>query len=89
MTVSLAEYIHKRVNGVDPKKQTKFLSPLQLHQIIGQIVTAFEAFSVKQKLVHNALDLHSIYISETAGEDLRVWVDMSEFDGITKLLKKT
>ena len=47
MTVSLAEYIHKRVNGVDPKKQTKFLSPLQLHQIIGQIVTAFEAFSVK------------------------------------------
>lgn len=46
-TVSLAEYIQKRVSGVDPKKQTKFLSPLQLHQIIVQVVTAFEAFSVK------------------------------------------
>jgi len=40
-------------------------------------------------LVHNALDLHSVYISETNGEDLRVWVDMSEFDGIMKLLKQT
>ena len=38
--------------------------------------------------MHGALDLHSVYVSETDGNNLRVWVDASEFSGITKLLKQ-
>lgn len=46
-TVSLAEYIQQHADSKSPKTAAKFMSSRQLQQIIVQVITAFEDFSVK------------------------------------------
>ena len=87
-TVSLAEYIERKTGGKPPKAAPKFLTPKQLQSVILQMLTAFETFTIKKKLVHGSLDVHSVFVEESSRPDeLRTLIDPSEFYGLKRLLK--
>ena len=65
------------------------MTPRTLQHVILQLVSAFDDFSNKNKLLHGNFDQHSVYIKETPSSEFpKVTVDLTESEGIMRLLKQ-